>query len=192
METLEAERVTLAAIAAGDARVFGAWAGANEVSLRLSLRSFAAMVDVEAVVQETLLRVWQVAPRFEHDGRPHALLRFAARTARNVAVSDWRRYGKAEHREALERELQRGLDVQPITPDPHLRAQLERCKDKLPGKPREALEQRLSADGTVDDATLAARLGTTLNTFLQNFTRARRFLAECLEKAGVHLDLELP
>ena len=29
-----------------------------------------------------------------------------------------------------------------------------------------------------------------LNTFLQNFTRARRQLAECLERQGVDLALE--
>ena len=30
-----------------------------------------------------------------------------------------------------------------------------------------------------------------LNTFLQNFTRARKLLAECLEKNHVDLDAEL-
>ena len=30
-----------------------------------------------------------------------------------------------------------------------------------------------------------------LNTFLQNFTRARKLLAECLEKRKVNLDAEL-
>ena len=30
----------------------------------------------------------------------------------------------------------------------------------------------------------------SLNTFLQNFTRARKFLSECLKKAGVELDAE--
>ena len=53
------------------------------------------------------------------------------------------------------------------------------------------LEQRLASDGTEDDSVLAARLGMSLNTFLQNFTRARKFLKECLEKAGIHLDREL-
>ena len=192
MNGLDQENALLARISAGDAVAFGQWAGASEASLRLSLRSFATRVDVEAVVQETLLRVWQVAPRFEPDGRPHALLRFAARTARNVAVSEWRRHGRADQRDALERELQAGVTVAALTPDPLLRAHIERCRGKLPGKPREALDQRLTSDGAVDDATLAARVGTTLNTFLQNFTRARRFLVECLEKAGVRLEEELP
>jgi hypothetical protein len=56
----------------------------------------------------------------------------------------------------------------------------------LPGKPAAALAERLAADGA-SDARLAARLGMTLNTFLQNFGRARRLLAECLGKRGVEL-----
>jgi hypothetical protein len=31
----------------------------------------------------------------------------------------------------------------------------------------------------------------SLYTFLQNFTRARKFLKECLAKAGISLDAEL-
>ena len=53
--------------------------------------SFAAVVDVEAVLQESLLRVWQVAPRFDADGGPNGLLRLAIRIARNLAVSELRR-----------------------------------------------------------------------------------------------------
>jgi hypothetical protein len=30
-----------------------------------------------------------------------------------------------------------------------------------------------------------------LNTFLQNFTRARRLLRKCLERHGVNIELEL-
>ena len=30
-----------------------------------------------------------------------------------------------------------------------------------------------------------------LNTFLQNFTRARQLIADCLHKRGVAVDLEL-
>jgi RNA polymerase sigma-70 factor (ECF subfamily) len=38
---------------------------------------------------------------------------------------------------------------------------------------------------------LAERLGMRLNTFLQNFTRARKLLAECLEKRKVDLAVEI-
>lgn len=185
------ERATLAAIARGDAVAFGRWASSVEAPLRGSLRLFATSLDTEAVLQETLLRVWQVAPRFTHDGKPNALLRFAMRTARNVAVSEWRKQGRADQQEALERHLAAEVELAPITPDPHLRAQIVKCREKLPGKPKEALEQRLASGGDTDDTTLATRLGMSLNTFLQNFTRARKFLKECLEKAGISLEGEL-
>src|SRR3954452_20513699 len=81
----------LAAIQAGDADAFERWVAAAEATVRLALRSFAARVDTEAVLQETLLRIWQVAPRFVPDGRPNALVRLAVRTARNLAISDVRR-----------------------------------------------------------------------------------------------------
>ena len=59
----------LAAIAAGDPDAFGRWVAGAEHELRASLASFAAAVDSEVIVQETLLRMWQVAPRVERDGR---------------------------------------------------------------------------------------------------------------------------
>ena len=188
---MQAELQIIGAMASGDANAFARWASSVEQPLRISLRAFATSVDTEAVLQETLLRIWQVAPRFTHDGKPNALLRFAMRTARNVAVSEWRRQGRADQQEALERHLSAEAEVAPITPDPHLREQIVRCQQKLPGKPKDALQQRLTSGGVEDDAVLAARIGMSLNTFLQNFTRARKFLKECLEKAGIHLDGEL-
>lgn len=185
------ELQTLALMASGDANAFARWASSVEQPLRGALRGFATSVDTEAVLQETLLRIWQVAPRFTHDGKPNALLRFAMRTARNVAVTEWRRQGRADQQEALERHLSAELEIAPVTPDPHLRVQIVKCREKLPGKPKLALEQRLESGGADDDSALAARVGMSLNTFLQNFTRARKFLKECLEKAGIHLDGEL-
>ncbi|MBL8909460.1 MAG: hypothetical protein JNM17_02040 [Archangium sp.] len=182
------ELQTLAAMAGGDALAFARWASTAEPALRSSLRAFATSVDTEAVLQEALLRVWQIAPRFTHDGKPHALLRFAMRTARNVAVSEWRKLGKADQQEALEKHLAMEAEVGPITPDPKLREHIFRCREKLPGQPKAALEQRLMSGGADDDTTLAQRVGMTLNTFLQNFTRARKLLKECLEKAGVRLE----
>src|SRR6185437_5928786 len=67
------------AIAAGDAGAFGRWLAGAEPCLRQSLRPFAARVDTEAVVQEALLRTWQVVPRHAPDGRPNSLLRLALR-----------------------------------------------------------------------------------------------------------------
>jgi RNA polymerase sigma-70 factor (ECF subfamily) len=189
---MQDEWAELRAIAAGDAEAFGRWVAGVESSLRLSLRPFAALVDTEAVLQEALLRVWQVAPRFKPDGKKNALVRFAMTTTRNVALSELRRVlPTATELDTLERELERHQTIAPITPDPHLRAAIAACRQKLPGKPSEAMAARLNSGGGEDDAALAARLGMSLNTFLQNFTRARKFLAECLKKAGVDLDMEL-
>lgn len=179
------ERTLLPRIVAGDVAAFGQWVAGAEHSLRLSLRKYAAAVDTEAVLQEALLRVWQVAPRFKPDGEANALLRFAVVTARNVALMELRRTAQPVVDELPE------IAVQAALPDPMLRAAVMDCREKLPKQPRLALETRLESQGGDDDHTLAERLGMKLNTFLQNFTRARRLLLECLEKRGVQLELEM-
>jgi RNA polymerase sigma-70 factor (ECF subfamily) len=177
--------VHLAAIVAGDTHAFGRWLAGAEGTVRDSLRSFATAVDVEAVLQEALLRVWQVAPRFEPDGRPNGLLRLGIRIARNLAVSEVRRT-RATPVDAGD--LEAALDaVEPDTPDPMLRKAIVECRDKLPAKPRLALDSRLASAGGHDDVELAESLGMKLNTFLQNFTRARQLLIDCLKRRGIAL-----
>jgi RNA polymerase sigma factor (sigma-70 family) len=179
--------VHLAAITIGDSRAFARWLAGAEGNVRDSLRSFATVVDVEAVLQEALLRVWQVAPRFEPDGRPNGLLRLGIRIARNLAVSEVRRT-RATPVEAddLEAALARA-ERAPDEPDPMLRKAIVDCRDKLPAKPRQALDSRLASAGGQDDVELAESLGMKLNTFLQNFTRARQLLVDCLKKKGIAL-----
>jgi RNA polymerase sigma-70 factor (ECF subfamily) len=183
----------LALLAAGDADAFGRWLAGAEPRLRGSLRSYAARLDTEALVQEVLLRVWQVAPRHLPDGRPNSLLRLAIRIARNLAIDEIRRV-KSEPMddEGIERALA-AAEASAFRggPDPLLRQVIAGCQDKLPGKPAEALAQRLASGGGEPDEILAERLGMRLNTFLQNFTRARKLLAECLEKNRVDLEAEL-
>ena len=139
-------------------------------------------VDVEAVLQETLLRVWQTAPRFEPDGKPEALLRFAIRIARNVAISDIRRNGKP-----IETDEPIVVVAPPIEPDPMLRQVIAACREELPDKPAQALAARLGGAGD-SDRVLAAQIGMQPNTFLQNVTRARKLLMTCLERHGVMLE----
>jgi DNA-directed RNA polymerase specialized sigma24 family protein len=185
------ELALLTRIQSGDAEAFGQWASASEPSLRRSLRPFATLVDTEAALQEALLRVWQVAPRFQPDGRSDALLRFSVTTARNCALDELKKRGPTRDvLDRLERELT-DATVSPFAPDPLLRKAIQACREKLPPQPRAALEQRLASHGGEDDTTLAQRVRMSLNTFLQNFGRARRLLRECLEKAGIALEEEL-
>ncbi len=181
------------AIAAGDADAFARWLGAAERVVRESLRPFAAAVDAEAVLQEALLRLWQVAPRFRPDGRPNGLVRLALRIARNLALDELRRARAAAPAppDELERAAEAAGARGPRVPDPFLREAIERCREALPEKPALALAERLANAGADPDERLAERLGMRPNTFLQNFTRARKLLAECLRKRGVEVGAEL-
>jgi DNA-directed RNA polymerase specialized sigma24 family protein len=188
--------VHLPAIAAGDAAAFGQWMAAAERPLRQSLRSFARRVDVEAVLQEALLRAWNVAPRLERDGRPNALLRLTLRAARNLAIDETRRTRGAQMTGAAGGDDgEAGGDEAAVAlavteagrPDPWLRAAIATCHEGLPARPQQALATRLESRGSEPDETLAARLGMRLNAFLQNFTRARKLLAECLRAHGIDL-----
>jgi DNA-directed RNA polymerase specialized sigma24 family protein len=173
----------LPSIAAGDVHSFGKFCAGSELALRESLRSFATRVDIEAIVQETFLRIWQLAPSFTPDGRPNALFRMAVRIARNLAISETRRIGKREERD--ESVLEVSVEVTEV--DPFLRQHVFDCYEKLPEKPAAALRARLDGEGVDADAMLASRLSMKLNTFLQNVTRAKKLLADCLEKQGVAL-----
>lgn len=177
-------------IAAGDADAFGRFVAGAESRLRDSLASFAAAIDVEAVVQECLLRVWQVAPRVELDGRGNSLLRFTIRVARNLAVSETRRR-RVDPDTLVRLESQPIEDAcDPALPDPLLREVIAKCREKLPEKPAQALTARLEGPWRAD-AEIAESLGLRANTFLQNFGRARRLLAECLGKYGIDVAQEL-
>ncbi|WP_394841327.1 sigma-70 family RNA polymerase sigma factor [Pendulispora brunnea] len=174
--------IHVSAIRAGSAEAFGHWLAGAERPVRESLRSFAAHLDTEAIVQEALLRVWQVAPRFEPDGAPNGLLRLAVRIARNLAISERRRL-----RPDIEIPVDDVPAPAPAAPDPMLRRLIEDCHRDLPEKPALALRARIAGGGTESDDALARRLSMQKNTFLQNFTRARKLLAECLERRGVRL-----
>lgn len=177
----------LPAIARGDAAAFGRWLAGAEEPLRRSLRSFATVVDTEAVLQETLLRLWQVAPKVQVDG-PNALLRLGHRVARNLAIDEVRRSRAAPTEvAALERAAHEAAEIAPIEADPRLREWIARCREKLPPAPRGAFDARLGAAGGQSDRDLAKKLKMQLNTFLKNVGRARALLIECLARAGVEV-----
>lgn len=174
--------VHLARIVDGDADAYGSFLASAAPVVRQSLRSFATKVDVEAVLQESFLRVWQVAPKLVSDGKGNGLLRLALRIARNLALDEVKR----RREDALPEGVEPGYE--PALLDPFLNERIRACFGKVPGQPRAALSARIEAGPGENDAAVAERLGMRVNTFFQNIARARRLILECLEKAGVVLD----
>ncbi len=172
----------------GDREAFTSWVRLCEIPLRKGLRPFAPAVDVEAVLQEGLLRMWRLAPRQELKGND-ASLRFALRLVRNLALSEAKRLGRLTPVELDG--LERMPDCQGTDPEPDevLHSAIRTCLDKLPRRPKEAIDARLRGGA---DRDLAEGLGMRLNTFLQNIVRARRLLAGCLRAAGIRLEEYLP
>lgn len=173
-----------AGICEGDAEAFADFLALAELPLRESLRSFARVLDLEAVVQEAALRLWQVAPRFVPDGKENGLLRLLLRIGRNLAIDEVRR----RHREAPAPEDLPDVAAPSAPPDPLLRNAVEDCMERLPEQPRRAMTARIENGGADPDAFVATNCAMRVNTFLQNVTRARKLLAQCLEKKGVELE----
>jgi DNA-directed RNA polymerase specialized sigma24 family protein len=118
-------------------------------------------VDTEAVLQETLLCVWQVA-RVKGDGRPDALLRVAIRMARNLAVSELRRARLLPVEVAELERAAAALEAEPPPDragDPFVRQAIAECHGRLPTRPALALRARLDSSGSEHDAILAERVG---------------------------------
>tara|TARA_B100000609_G_C17222459_1_gene441241 strand:- start:10948 stop:11538 length:591 start_codon:yes stop_codon:yes gene_type:complete len=185
--------IYLADIVAGNEVAFGHWMRGAQRLLRGSLQSFATSVDTEAVLQEALLRTWQIAPKVEPDGKPNTLLRVSLRITRNLAISEARKHKRVQY--APDRTLEKQLESQsdgppPSPPDPMLRRALQDCEEKLPEKPKQVFKARIHSQGGEADLHLAQALSMRKNTFLQNFSRARKFLLECLRAAGVDLEQE--
>lgn len=168
------------AIARADADAFARFLAHAEPPLRASLLRFARSVDLEVIVQETMLRIWQVAPRYQPDGRPNGLLRLSVRIARNLALDECKR-SRRHPTESLEEDDADAVAPQAL-PDPWFRDAVQSCLEALDGKPRQVLQTRLDDHGAHDDRALATRCQMTHNTFLQNLSRARKALAECLHR----------
>jgi DNA-directed RNA polymerase specialized sigma24 family protein len=178
---------TFAQVRAGDRLAFAHWMGSVELPIRLSLRQFARAVDVEAVVQETLLRMWILA---QDGARPltgdNASLRFSIGLARNLARAEARRLGN-ETLLPLEALPEPSAEPEPPS-DPPLREAILECLARLATKPAKAFQARMRLGARFPDAVLASRLGMSLNTFLQNIVRARKQVATCLARKGIPLE----
>jgi RNA polymerase sigma factor (sigma-70 family) len=185
-ETLTEVDSAFAEACRGNPAAFACWIGLVEVPLRLSMRRFLQAVDIEAVLQETLLRMWIYAQERGHELEGEsASLKYAIGMARNLARAEARR----TRREAsIPTE---DLPEIPIPPeahsDPELRRAILECLAKVAARPLRALRARIDFGGYRSDREIASGIGMTLNTFLQNIVRARKQIASCLERRGVSL-----
>jgi DNA-directed RNA polymerase specialized sigma24 family protein len=173
----------------GNPEAFAEWAGRVERPVRASLGRFARAVDIEVVMQETLLRMWVLAAHTDRSFEgENASLRVALGVARNVAREELRRARRDEHLplEDVEDESDLHIDPEP-GPDPGLARAIRECLRKLPKRLQAALTLRIDLGAMYPDRDLAERLGLKLNTFLQHIVRARKGMAECLHRKGVEL-----
>lgn len=169
----------------GGTIVFREWMGRVERPIRASLARFARAVDVEAIMQETLLRMWLLASEGERELEgADASLRFAIGMARNLARNEARRMGRVRY--LPPEDLPEVAQDPPPAPDPGLGAAIRDCLARLTPKLREVLQARIARGSFEPDRDLANGLRMKLNTFLQNVVRARGAMRSCLEKKGVH------
>ena len=179
--------VHLPRIVEGDAHAYGVFLASAEPVVRMSLRSFATKVDVEAVLQESFLRLWQVAPKVVVDDKGNCLLRLGMRIARNLALDEMKRRREEALPDSVSGDgAEHGYEPAPL--DPFLNERIRTCFEKLPGQPKAALAARIENAPGEHDGALAQRLGMRLNTFFQNVARARKLMLECLSRVGVVLD----
>lgn len=169
----------------GGREAFGRWMGRAERPIRASLRPFARAVDVESIVQETMLRMWILATRGERElVGVDSSLRFSIGLARNLARNEARRMGRMQY---LPPEDLPEDSHEPAAPDPGLAAAIEDCLRQLTGKLMAVMRARIAFGGVTPDRGLASSLNMTPNTFLQCVVRARAAIKQCLVKKGVPL-----
>lgn len=177
-QQVDPDDALMEAIANRDAAAFAQWLAGSEPKIRRGLASFAHLVDTEAVVQEAMLRAWQLAPRLRSDGRGDSLLRFCHTVARRMAIDETRR------RQCPVPSTDEPTQEVPVK-DPFFERALRKCHEELRGQPRAALDASLRPHGPLREAEVAQAVGMKTNTFLQNLSRARKQLLECLRRSGV-------
>lgn len=166
-----------------DGEALARWLARCEDGMRRSLRKFAQTVDIEVILQETALRVWQAAPQVTPDGRPAFLLRWATRVARNLAVDSLRHSGVVTPPIDVE-----DLEAPPAPPADHLlRQRISVCFAKLTPKLKKAINARMQDGGEAPDRELAQIAGMTFDAFRQNVARARAALELCLSGFGINV-----
>jgi RNA polymerase sigma-70 factor, ECF subfamily len=130
----------------------------------------------EELVQETFVRLWRTADRFDPErGTPPSFI-FAI--ARRLAIDLWRRPSS------------RPLAVEPTQPADDqmdrllLRLEVRDALDSLSDAHRQVLE--LSYQGQLKQAEIAERLGIPLGTVKTRSFHALRSLKAALDQRGIH------
>lgn len=177
----DVEVAELQAIAERDLEAFSRWFARCEIHLRTSLRSFEQFVDVEAVVQDTVIKVWEDPLRIRPDGRPGFLLRWARTVALNAARNAARRQG---HHAAMPADDDVAGDVRPMS-DVFLRTRVQECFGRLPVPQQRAFRARVADAGSRTDRQLAASIDMSFDAFRQTLTRGRRALVACLRSFNI-------
>lgn len=156
-----------------------------EMPIRLSLRSFARAVDVECVVQDTLVQMW--IRRGEGCGPlgENASLRYAIEAARDVARSQASRTGceaLLPHDDVPELELPPDMEA-----DLALRKAMLDCFNKLEPEEEHNLRWRMEL-GWVRDVHFAEKYHMTTAALSETIARARKRVVRCLAQQGIKLE----
>ena len=172
-------------------RAFGDWLQRVLPTLRASLRSYAYVIDVESVIQDTALVMWERAKAIASGQKPalegrEASFRLAYRAARNRASNMRRKHRREVLVDMGDDDAFDFTDPVLFETDPFLGERIRACHGLLKPQPAKALAIRLT-HGHRPEEEQAALAGMTKNTFHQNILRARQQLKECLENMGIEL-----
>jgi RNA polymerase sigma factor (sigma-70 family) len=190
------------AIARRDPDAFGRWFARHDIPLKRSLRTFSRDVDVEAIVQDTAIRVWERASTIVPDGRPAFLMRWATTVAKNNARNEVKRATcstpPGSHGDNDPPRVRRQLPLAEgdhhldttfavVGSDPWLRARILRCLEELSPILRRAIDAVLAEGGQRPYREVAAARGMSHDSLRQNLKRARNALEQCLGLSGIAL-----
>jgi RNA polymerase sigma-70 factor, ECF subfamily len=169
----------MAAIASGDeAALRRVWDRAAPMLLGLCLRLMRRRHAAEDVLQESFVRIWRKAHRYDATlGEP---LAWMAAVTRRVALDHLRRQRGRSEAELDERDGAAPASDDPLTGLDLAATDLARCLDRLPPMQRRAI--LLAYYQGMTHSELASALGAPLGTVKSWVRRGLVGLKECLER----------
>lgn len=180
-QTAHTHSLWLASAAQGDAAAARALAGALGPRLfRQAYRVLGSRAEAEDVAQDTLLRLWRMAPRWDADGSA-SVAGWCHAVARNLCIDRMRRSGGARATASLD-EIEAPADPAPgaeaqMQSAARMRA-LEAALRALPARQRQAVVLRhIEGMGNPD---IAEALGVSVEAAESLIARGKRALASAL------------